>query len=198
MNIVFDLGGVVVNWRPDAIIASVFDDPITRDLVKNQVIEHADWIELDKGTIALEQAIERGAARTGLPAEDVERLFNAVPPSLTPIQETVELIRELSRTKNRLYVLSNMHLASIAYLERHHTYWDAFDGIVISSRIKKVKPEQEIYRYLLDRYRLAPGSTVFIDDLQANLAAASAFGIQTIRFADSAQCRRELVELECL
>ncbi len=68
MNIVFDLGGVVVNWQPDLIIRSVFGDTSTQDLVRKKIIEHADWIELDRGSIALQQAIERGAARTGLPA----------------------------------------------------------------------------------------------------------------------------------
>ena len=198
MNIVFDLGGVVVNWQPDLIIRSVFEDTSTQDLVKKKIIEHADWIELDRGSIGLEQAIDRGAARTGLPSEDMERLFNAVPPSLTPIEATIELIRELSSTRNRLYVLSNMHLASIAYLEQHQTFWDAFQGTVISSRINMVKPEAQIYQYLVNEYQLNPGDTVFIDDMQENLTAASSIGIQTIRFTDADQCRRELVSLGCI
>jgi putative hydrolase of the HAD superfamily len=198
LNIVFDLGGVVFNWQPDAIIRSIFEDTETQDLVRKRVIEHSDWVELDRGSIALEQAIDRGAARTGLPAEDIERLLEVVPRFLTPIEATIELIRELSSTGNRLFVLSNMHLASISYLEQRHTFWDVFDGIVISSRIKMVKPEIQIYEHLLNRYQLKPGDTVFIDDLQENLAAASSIGIQTIRFTDSARCRRALADLECI
>ena len=198
MNIVFDLGGVVVNWQPDALVGSVFDDPDTRDLVKNEVIEHADWVDLDRGSLALDEAIDRGAARTGLPSEDIARLFKAVPPSLTPIEATIELIHELSNTSNRLFVLSNMHHASIAYLEQHHTFWWVFEGVVISSRIGKVKPEIGIYEHLLGQHGLEPAETVFIDDLQVNLEAASSIGIQTIRFTDSAQCRRALAELNCI
>jgi putative hydrolase of the HAD superfamily len=198
LNIVFDLGGVVFNWQPDAIIRSIFEDTETQDLVRKRVIEHSDWVELDRGSIALEQAIDRGAARTGLPAEDIERLLGVVPRFLTPIEATIELIHELSSTGNRLFVLSNMHLASIAYLEQRHTFWDVFDGIVISSRIKMVKPEIQIYEHLLNRYQLKPGDTVFIDDLQENLAAASSIGIQTIRFTDAARCRRALADLECI
>jgi putative hydrolase of the HAD superfamily len=198
LNIVFDLGGVVFNWQPDAIIRGIFENTDTQNVVRKKIFEHSDWVELDRGSIALEQAIDRGAARTGLPAEDIERLFGAVPRFLTPIEATIELIHELSSTRNRLFVLSNMHLASIAYLEQHHTFWDVFDGIVISSRIKMVKPEIQIYEHLLNRYQLEPGDTVFIDDLQENLAAASSIGIQTIRFTDSAKCRRALVDLECI
>lgn len=198
MNIVFDLGGVVFNWQPDAIIRSIFEDTAIQDLIRKEILEHTDWVELDRGTIALDQAIVRGAARTGLPSEDIERLLKAVPRFLTPIEETIELIRDLSNTNNRLFVLSNMHLASIAYLEQRHAFWDVFEGIVISSRIKMVKPEIQIYEHLLNRYQLKPGDTVFIDDLQENLAAASSIGIQTIRFASPDQCRHALVDLHCI
>ncbi|MDJ0750238.1 MAG: HAD family phosphatase [Woeseiaceae bacterium] len=198
MNIVFDLGGVVVNWQPGKLVSSVFDDTETQQLVRKQIIEHADWLELDRGCLGLDRAINRGAARTGLPSEDIEKLFQAVPPSLTPIEATIELVHELSRTPHSLFVLSNMHLASIAYLEQHHTFWGVFDGIVISSRVNKVKPEIPIYEHLLDRFQLEPGDTVFIDDLEENLTAASSVGIQTIRFRDTAQCRRALVNLGCL
>lgn len=192
MNIVFDLGGVVFNWQPDAIIRSIFEDTDIQDLIRKEIFEHTDWVELDRGTIELEQAIDRGATRTGLASEDIERLLGAVPHFLTPIEATIDLIHDLSHTENRLFVLSNMHLASIAYLEQHHKIWDLFDGIVISSRIQMVKPELQIYEYLLKLYRLEPAETVFIDDLHENLLAASAVGIKTIQFVDSAQCARAL------
>jgi putative hydrolase of the HAD superfamily len=195
---VFDLGGVVFKWQPDAIIRSIFKDTDTQNLVRKGVFEHSDWIELDRGSITPAQAIVRGAARTGLRNEDVERLLEAVPPFLTPIEATIELIHELSGTSNRLFVLSNMHLASITYLEQRHTFWDVFDGIVISSRIKMVKPEIQIYEHLLNRYQLQPVDTVFIDDLQENLAAASSIGIQTIKFVNPDQCRHALLNLQCI
>lgn len=195
MNIVFDLGGVVFNWQPDAIIESIIDDDDTRKLVRKAVIEHPDWIELDRGTIALDQAVDRGTTRTGLHRDVIARLFDAVPRFLTPIRATIDLIQELSITKHSLFVLSNMHLASIAYLEKNHAIWHLFDGIVISSRIQMVKPERQIYEYLLDQYELEPAATVFIDDMQENLDAASAVGIRTIRFLDAAQCERVLAQM---
>lgn len=197
MNIVFDLGGVVFNWQPLAIIRSVFDDSETQNLVRARIFEHADWIELDRGTLALDRAIARGASRTGLPRGQIEQLLHAVPRSLTPIQATLDLIRAIRETDNKLFVLSNMHHASIAYLEQTYDIWDMFDGVVISSRIQKVKPETEIYEYLLTRHRLDAANTVFIDDMNENLVAASATGIQTIGFVDAEQCRRELAALGC-
>ena len=178
--------------QPDILIKGLFEDANTQTLVKSEIIEHNDWVELDRGTIAFEQAVDRGAIRTGLPPDDVERLLDAVPPSLTPIEATIELIQRLNKTDNRLYVLSNMHLRSIAHLEAQYKIWDMFEGIVISSRIQMVKPERQIYEYLLTMHKLEPSETVFIDDLQENLAAAASMGIQTIRFVDAAQCGRAL------
>lgn len=195
MNIVFDLGGVVFRWQPDAIIASVFAEPDVRALVRKQIFEHADWVELDRGTMARAQAIDRGAARTGLPVRDIERLLHAVPRFLTAIHPTIELIRQLRNPSNRLFVLSNMHLASMAHLERQYDIWKLFDGIVVSSRVRKVKPDLDIYEHLLNQYQLVPAETVFIDDTQENLAAASSLGVHTIRFVDAAQCRQALAEL---
>jgi len=198
LNVVFDLGGVVFHWRPDHIARSVFDDPYTQDLVKARIFAHDDWLELDRGTMSHEQAIDRGAARTGLSRSDVRRLMDEVPRSLTPVAGTADLIRSVREANNKLFVLSNMQFASIAYLEDEHDIWSLFDGIVISCRIQKVKPERDIYEHLLDQHQLQAAETVFIDDMRTNLTAAAALGIQTIQFADADQCREELVRLGCL
>lgn len=198
MNIVFDLGGVVFNWQPDDLVKSVFEDSETQRSAKVGIIGHPDWIELDRGTMTRDRAIDRGAARTGIPRQDVTRLFDALPPSLTPIEETIRLVSSLRDTNNKLFVLSNLHLATIAYLEREHTIWRMFEGVVISSRVRMVKPEIEIFEHLLASHQLSVAETIFIDDMDENVAAASSIGIQTIRFVDPAQCRQALVDLECM
>ncbi len=198
MNVVFDLGGVVFNWQPDVLVRRVFDDPKTQSLVRKEIIDHPDWIELDRGTLSLDAAIVRGTSRTGLTKELVARLFKAVPHFLTPIEETIDLVREVNSSGHPLFVLSNMHLVSADFLEKRYDIWSLFDGVVFSSRIQQVKPELGIYEHLLTEYRLEPTETVFIDDISENLAAASTFGIRTIQFIDPGQCRADLAELNCL
>lgn len=198
MNIVFDLGGVIFDWQPDALVRRVFDEPETQARVRREIIDHPDWIELDRGTLSLDEAITRGASRTGLPADAVARLFDAVPASLVPIEETVDLVRAVHAAGHPLFVLSNMQLASADFLEKRHDIWGLFEGVVFSSRIQMVKPEPGIYKYLLAEHRLDPTGTVFIDDIAENLAAASAFNIRTIQFVDPVQCRSELVGFDCL
>jgi putative hydrolase of the HAD superfamily len=198
LNIVFDLGGVVFDWKPDEIIQRVFEKPETQNLVKRDVFGHPDWVELDRGTLGLDKAIDRAAVRTGLPRTDVEQLFRAVPPSLTLMNESLELIQSIKHTNNKFFVLSNMHVASITYLESKHDFWGIFDGIVISCRIQKVKPELAIYKHLLKQFNLSTAETVFIDDMEQNLAAAAEVGIQTIQFMNPAQCRRDMERLKCI
>lgn len=195
MNIVFDLGGVVFNWRPQALIDRIFADTATRSMIMSQIVQHPDWLALDRGTLPLDDAIVRGAARTGLSREDIRRFFDEVPHSLTPIEASFDLIRSLAETEHRLFVLSNMHFASIAVLEREYDIWDKFEGVVVSCRIEMIKPETGIYEHLLATHGLIAADTVFIDDLQENLDAAATRGIETIRFQHSSQCRQDLERL---
>jgi len=198
LNIIFDLGGVVFNWRPEKLIRGQFVDSQTQDLVRTQIFEHADWVELDRGTLDVEQAIDRGALRTKLPREEIRKLMDEVPRSLTPIHESMDLLHSIRHTDNKFFVLSNMQFPSIEHLERESSIWSMFDGIVISCRIRKVKPDIEIYQYLLNKFHLSANETVFIDDMDVNLEAASTLGIKTIKFVDASQCRQDLVDLKCI
>jgi putative hydrolase of the HAD superfamily len=198
LNLVFDLGGVVVRWDPDAIIAGVFKDEDKRARVREGVFAHPDWLELDRGTLGRDDAITRAAQRTGVPVPDIRRLLHAVPPSLVVFPETVDLLHRLKRKGYPLYCLSNMHFASIEYLEKTHTFWDVFDGAVISCRLQLCKPEAGIYEHLLRTHGLKAQDTLFIDDVQKNLDAAAQLGIRTLRFENAAQCERELRALGVL
>jgi putative hydrolase of the HAD superfamily len=195
LNLVFDLGGVVVRWDPDAIIASVFQGEELQGRVREGVFLHADWLELDRGTLGREEAIARAAQRTGVAESEIKRLLHAVPPSLVPFADTVDLLYRLKRKGYPLYCLSNMHFASIEYLERMHTFWDVFEGKVISCRLQLCKPESAIYQHLLQTYGLEAKETIFVDDVQKNLDAAAKLGIRTVRFESAAQCERKLRSL---
>jgi len=192
VNLIFDLGGVVVRWDPDAIIAGVFPDQGTRAKAKAGVFGHPDWLELDRGTLAREDAIRRAAQRTGIAQAEIAKLLVAVPPSLVPFPDTVELLHRLKARGYPLYFLSNMHVASIEHLERAYKFWEMFEGGAISCRLRLCKPEPGIYAHLLRAYGLKAGETLFMDDVDQNLHAAAALGIRTLRFENAAQCEREL------
>jgi putative hydrolase of the HAD superfamily len=198
MNIIFDLGGVVVRWEPAALLARTFDDPAVCKLVHAEFIGHPDWLELDRGTLAPDDAVTRAARRTGLKNQLLADLLEAVPPSLVPIAETVELLYRLQAQGHALYCLSNMQPASIEFLERTQDFLEVFTGKVISCRINLCKPEAGIYAHLLETFQIDPVNSVFVDDVEVNLVAARRFGLSTIRFENAAQCAGELQALGCL
>ena len=192
MNLIFDLGGVVVRWDPDAIIAGVFQDKEARERVRQGVFSHPDWLELDRGTLDREDAIRRAAQRLNMPESEIRRLLVAVPPSLVPFPDTIDLLYRLKARGYPLYCLSNMHFASIDHLEREQRFFEVFKGKVISCRLRMCKPEPEIYQHALKANGLQAKDTVFIDDVEVNIEAAAQAGLRTIQFKNAAQCEREL------
>ena len=194
----FDLGGVVVRWEPETLIADLFDDPEVCRVVHSEFVGHPDWVELDRGTLAPEDAVARASARTGLSHFELNHFLQRVPSRLTPITDTVELLHRLKAQGHSLYCLSNMHFASIEYLERTHDFFDVFTGKVISCRLNLCKPEPKIYSHLLETYGLHAADTVFIDDVEVNLATARQMGIQTVRFENPVQCTDELRAMGCI
>jgi len=191
-NVVFDFGGVLVRWQPEAIIAGFYADEPLRARVRDAVFRHPDWIDLDRGTLSDSVAIERFAARMGRPAAEMHALMQYVKDSLTPLPDSIALLDELAERGVPLYGLSNMSAPMFALLKSRHGHWDRFRGIVVSGEIGMVKPDPEIFHHLAQRYDLIPAETVFIDDHLPNIESARRLGFRTIHFADADQCRVEL------
>src|SRR5262245_23111606 len=93
--IVFDLGRVVVEWRPDRLIEYLRADEALRAHVRREIFDHDDWLALDRGTLAHADAVRRFAERTGLGERDIGAMMDLVAPSLTPRPDTVALMRAL-------------------------------------------------------------------------------------------------------
>ncbi len=191
-NIIFDLGGVVLEWNPDAILSRYYDVPDLRALMKAAVFQHSDWLKMDRGSLTEAEVIAGINSRTNRPEAELTRLFDAVRNSLRPKADTVDLLERLATRGVPLYCLSNMPARTFSYLRERYTFWPAFRGIVISGEIKMMKPEREIFDYLMRQYALAPGDTIFVDDHQPNIAAAEALGLHTVLFSDAKQCEHEL------
>jgi putative hydrolase of the HAD superfamily len=192
VNIVFDLGGVVVQYDRAGLLRELYPDPAHRDLMWAGINEHLNWVEMDRGTLPQAEAIIRAAERCGVPASDFGRFMERMVVGWQLIPETVELLYRLRGSGHALFCLSNMHPESTVFLTHSFDFWEVFTGRVISCEVGLCKPEPAIYAHLLKAYELAAEETIFIDDLDANLLAAASFGIRTIRFEDTAQCVRAL------
>src|ERR1700730_6019999 len=150
---------------------------------------------MDGGVFTGTEVIARLEERTGRPRSELKGLLDAVRHSLLPKPDTVALIERLTQRHVPLYCLSNMPASTFSYLRERHAFWSAFRGIVISGQIQMLKPDREIFEYLLNRYDLTPADTVFIDDLQSNIQAAQDLGMHTVWFRDARQCEADLMPL---
>ena len=193
MAIIFDLGRVVVSWDPVAIVSSV-RGPGGAEALAERLFNHPDWLEVDRGTLSLHTMARQAQERTGLSAAENLTILQAVPASLLPDPAMLTLIAELHGAGHTLYALSNMGHASIDWLEQQ-LFWRFFSGKVVSARVRMIKPEPDIYRYLLVSFDLKADECLFIDDSPANVAAAEALGIRGMLFTDAHSCRRQLVSL---
>lgn len=191
-NVIFDFGGVLVRWQPEAVIAGFYADDVLRERVRAAVFSHPDWLDIDRGTLIEDTAIERFAARMDRPAAEMRELMRHIKDSLTPLPDSVAILNELAQRGVPLYGLSNMSAPIFALLRSRYDHWDRFRGVVISGEVGLVKPEPEIFHHIAQRYGLIPAETVFIDDHLPNIESARRLGFRTIHFADAAQCRREL------
>jgi putative hydrolase of the HAD superfamily len=191
-NVVFDVGGVLLEWNPPRVIAGLFPDPATQAIIREQMFEHADWHEFDRGTFTEAAAIEHFAKTAGLTTDDTRTLIHATRESLTPIAGTIELVEELAAAGVHLYLLSNMPVSTFEYLIRQHKFFGHFKHLVISGAILLVKPEPAIYKHLVEQTGIVPAESVFIDDLLKNVIAARECGFQAIQFRDPSSCREEL------
>lgn len=192
MDIVFDLGNVVFEWNPQKLADNVFENEIDRKEAVEKIIFHNDWQLLDKGTLDLEDAISRANERCLLGTDKIRKLFQETPKYLTPIQETFGTIKELNEKGYHLYVLSNMHKHAFEHLSSAYNIWGYFSGIVISSHIKSMKPEPEIYEYLIRTHGIIPSKAVFLDDIESNIETAKMLGFKTIHVRNPFQSREAL------
>lgn len=192
MNVIFDLGNVVVTWDPVAIVRSVIEGPGAVRLAE-QLFAHADWVEVDRGTLTLDEAALRAIERTDVDADIIHAIYRAVAPSLLPLPQSVELLHSLKKQGHQLYALSNMGHVSADYLQQHGVFWPLFNDVIISARVGLVKPELAIYRHMLQQFGLRAEEAVFIDDSLPNVLAARELGLRAIHYLSHAQCLAELL-----
>jgi len=196
--VVFDLGGVLIDWNPRYLYRKLFDDEAAMESFLANVVS-PEWNgQQDSGRTwaeAVEVLGREHPEQRDLIAAYWHRWQETLGDAIAP---TVEILEELRRTGVRLYALSNWSAETFPVARPRYPFLESFDGIVISGEVKLAKPDPRIFRHLLDRYGLDPAATVFIDDSEANVRAAAAHGLVALRFEDAATLRNDLVRLGLL
>ena len=187
-NWVFDLGAVLLEWNPQAIVSTFTADVDQQKTLLREIFLHPDWLAMDCGRLSEAEAIPRAAERTSLKQPDIIALFDSVRESLTIIPDTLDLLETARKNGRTLYCLSNMSPENYAFLKNKYKFFDYFHGIVVSGLENTMKPEKKIFQILLQRFALDPEETLFIDDRSENTRVAEQFGMSAITFTGKSEC----------
>ncbi len=190
--VVFDLGGVLVDWDPRHLYRKLIADEAEMEGFLAQVCNR-DWnLQQDAGRPFSEGIVEL-AARHPENRVLIEAYWERWPEMLGgAIDETVAILEALAARRVPLYALSNWSAETWPHARRRFAFLDRFDGLVISGFEGVAKPEPEIFLRLLDRYALEADRVVFFDDVEANVAAARNAGMLAYRHVDAATLRGKL------
>ena len=191
LNLVFDLGQVMIRWEPEALVRRFFPDRCGTDAQAQSLAQTCfrskAWSDFDAGLLDTDGVALHLAQGIQEPLSRVRAMVVDIAHALTPIAASVDLLVQLHQWRQsqkvmslRLFYLSNMPELYADHLIEAHSYFHAFDGGVFSGRVKLAKPDPAIYAHAELVLGLEPAHTVFLDDHWPNVQAAKERGWQGV------------------
>jgi len=193
-NIIFDVGNVLVQWSPPNIVKKTFPNYKANDIdsVINAVFKNDIWRQLNLGKITEKEAINTLILSTMLQRDELEKLFYNIKITQDPIPGTFEVLAKLFEMKFKLLALTDNVKEIVDYLKNRYDFWKYFSSIVVSADIGMMKPDINIFKYIIREYQLDPSQTLFIDDHLPNIQSAQSIGISCIHFTGCDNFKLEL------
>lgn len=177
-NIVFDLGNVLISFRPSEYFDKKGYPENIKSKILNDIFASKEWRMLDSGEINTSEAIQSIALNSSLTKEEIAHIFNLRTDLIFPIEQNVKLLPELKKQGFRLYFLSNFPIDIFEEVKTGYYFFRYFDGGLISAEAKSSKPDRRIYEILLERYKIIPDETLYIDDIEINVKTAESLGMK--------------------
>lgn len=199
-TIIFDLGGVLIDWNP----FYVFDDDYFNSIEKRNYffknICTSAWNENQDAGYPIAKATEERIALFPEWENQIKDFYGRWEEMLgNQIQETVDIFRELKQNPAfKFYALTNWSAETFPIALERFDFLHWFDGRVVSGEEKMRKPFPEFYQLLLNRYHVKPQQTLFVDDSLRNVKAAELLGIRSIHFSSPLLLMTELKNLQLL
>lgn len=192
--VVFDVGNVLIRWDPRLLYQDLIPEPERLDWFMQNVCTAAWNIEQDRGR-SWEEAVallvaEHPEWEREIRAYD-ERWHETVPGK---IDDSVAVLEELKARGDKVYAITNFSREKWAESLIRFPFLQSFDGVIVSAHERLIKPDRAIFQVLLDRYGLAAGDCIFVDDSAKNIAAAQDIGMQTVHFVEPIDLRAALRE----
>ena len=185
-NVIFDIGGVMVDFDPKDFLLERFCNAAVEEKVYRLTFGSETWQKLDAGLCSRYEGSQAmlAAARAEGCAFEVQEVLENWTSILRIRRRMVELVRRLRNHGYCVYYLSNIPEDILPLLMRRGLE-GVFDGGVASCDVHINKPDPRIYQCLLDKYGLTAGECIFIDDSRANVQTAFQLGMNSIQMRDS-------------
>lgn len=196
-NVVFDFGGVLIDWNPRYLYREIFKDMAEMEFFLENICSPHWNLRQDAGNSMTEATKELQIKHPNYKSE-IDKFYSGWEKMLGgEIVENTKLIKPL-KIKFRLFGLTNWSAETFPIAYRRYPFFKDFEGIVVSGHEKIVKPDKNIYKILLGRYGLEANDSLFIDDNFENVVAANELGFNTIHFAKNINLNGELIKLGLL
>ena len=193
-NIIFDLGGVLIDWNPDYVFLSAFKDDKVKLKEFYEKVCTFEWNENQDAGYSIKKATE-DRIKIFPEYEDQIRMYYGRWEEMIggEITEVVRILKNIVReNKFCVLALTNWSAETFPIALKKFDFLHLFEGIVVSGTEKTRKPFSNIYKIILSRYNLIASETIFIDDNIRNIKAANKFGIKTIHFKNPLQLKSDL------
>jgi 2-haloacid dehalogenase len=192
-TIVFDLGGVLIDWNPNHLYSQLIINEEERQYFLTHICS-PDWNEEQDAGRSLSDGTELLVSQFPEHEENIRAFYGRWEEILGgPITGTVEIFRQLKESgRYKIYALTNWSAETYDIAVQHSPFLNWFDGIVMSGIEKNRKPHLEFYQILLDRYQVKPEEALFIDDNYRNILAAEKMGIKSIHFTSAEELAESL------
>ena len=196
--IVYDLGGVLIDWNPRHLYRELIDDEAMMEWFLAEVCHTAWNAEQDRGrsfAAAIEEAVARHPEHRAL----IEAYFARWAEMMAgEIEGAVAILEELKGAGYELHALTNWSAETFPFARERFAFLEWFESILVSADVGLIKPDPAIFELLLERIDRTPAECVYIDDSAKNVAAAAALGFDAIAFESAAQLRAALTRRDLL
>ena len=180
MDIILDMGNVLLEWNKDKILQGVSEMKKDYLILDKTIFQSGLWEKLDLGTMSREELVLKVVSIIGSTYQKkVEEVIWNWPSYIDIYREVFPVLLELKKKGDRIFVLSNTSKVFYDLLEDQLSpLKELLDGFVLSCDIKAIKPDLAMFKEILDKYQLDPTNCVFLDDIENNTIAAEKLGIR--------------------
>jgi len=190
-NIIFDFGGVLIDWNPLYLYKDVFRDKLELDFFLNEVCNHK-WNEKQDAGRPFKDGIAELVIKYPQYSKEIEMFYTHwIDMVGGEIKENTSLISEL-REEYLLFGLTNWSAETFPLIYNKYPFFEELDGIIVSGEEKIIKPDPEIYKRLLHKFEIEAEDSLFIDDNQMNIQTAKNMGFHTIHLKQGVNLREEM------